>query len=864
MILEHRAVAKHCPSHGEEILKVIFSDWIVAHFEPGTGETNGAQSDAQPVADWRAISLPGDIHEGLFTDGEICDFHGEGGEAACKWISAKEWWWRHSFDAAPCTPGERLILRFQGLDTFATIYLNGAEIGRSDNMFLGQDIDVTELVRAGANLLALRFDPVALRLEGRTASSWPGIGAGVEETKRNLVRKAQFGWGWDWGPSLPTIGIWRPVELKRERGAAIAALQFRTLALSDDGSAEVRVDVEIEAFAAVASLALDIAIAGPDGALLLSQPCDLSRKGERDVATLTARIADARLWWTADLGEQPLYQVNATLRQGADELDRRELRVGIRTIVLDTSPDPDEPGTEFFRFILNGRSIFAKGACWIPAHSLVGALTREHYRPLIEATARGGMNMLRVWGGGIYEHDAFYDLCDEQGVLVWQDFMFACSPYPENYPDLVASIEAEAAYQVQRLRHHPSLALWCGNNENQFIQDFVNEAVGVKLPLEGTLFYDRIIPEQVAKLDPAVPYWPGSPFGGPHANSMKAGDLHNWTVWHGLPPVPDDKSTGPVDRSPEGVAYQRYAEDMGRFISEFGIQASPVMETLRRSVPADQLSLKSPAMENRIKDNPTNKVDAMLEPATGLPSTMEEYVDFTQITQAEGLKFGIEHYRRRKPHCSGTLIWQLNDCWPGVSWSLLDFYGFAKAGYHYVRRVYAPLMASFKPLEDGSVELWITNDQARDASGGLVIELVDMNSGTIWHDTVRYSVPDNGSERVWSAVAEHIAAAPSRVLTVRAADEAFPANRHFFAAIKDLDRPKDVTPSVAIEQLGPNEVKITLGAAAYLYFVHLLVPSETALFSDNYFDMAAGETRTVTVSDVARPLSAADIVVRSC
>ncbi|NIJ37765.1 beta-mannosidase [Sphingopyxis panaciterrae] len=839
----------------------MMDQWNVAAFAPGDGLAAGAAGDSPPPGDWYAVTLPGDIHEALFAAGVVCDPHGEGGEEACAWISTKEWWWRHGFEAASAVVDERLILRFDGLDTFATIYLNGEEIGQSDNMFLGKEIDVTGRVRVGANLLAIRFDPVPLRVEGRTANAWPGLGVGVEVSKRNLVRKAQFGWGWDWGPTLPTVGIWRPVVLQRQRIAAIDALQFRTLTLGADGSAAVCVDAEVEAFAADEPLALTIEIAAPDGAVLLTQASTLVREGDRDVARVAATIAQAQLWWTAELGAQPLYRVTATLRHNGEELDRRELRVGIRTIALDTSPDPDEPGTRFFRFILNGRPVFAKGSCWIPAHSLVGVLTREHYRPLIEATARGGQNMLRVWGGGIYEHDAFYDLCDELGVLVWQDFMFACSLYPEHYPDLVASIEAEVAYQVRRLRHHPALALWCGNNENQFIQSFVNEATGSQDAVEGALFYDKIIPEQVAKLDPAVPYWPGSPFGGPHANSMKEGDLHNWTVWHGLPPVPDDRSIAAVDRSPEGVAYQRYAEDMGRFISEFGIQASPVMETLRRSVPADQLSLKSPALENRIKDIPKNKVDAMIAPVTGLPATLDDYVDFTQIAQAEGLKFGIEHYRRRMPHCSGTLIWQLNDCWPGVSWSLLDFYGFAKAGYHYVRRVYAPLLASFKPLEDGAVELWLTNDRARDLAGDLVVELVDMHVGTVWRDEVAYAVSDNRSRPIWRADAARLGAAPGRLLTVRAADEAFPANRHFFAAIKDLERPHDARPEYAIEQAGPNEVTVTLTASAYLFFVHLLVPSETALFDDNYFDLAAGETRVVTIRDTARPLRAADVTV---
>ncbi len=231
------------------------------------------------------------------------------------------------------------------------------------------------------------------------------------------------------------------------------------------------------------------------------------------------------------------------------------------------------------------------------------------------------------------------------------------------------------------------------------------------------------MPRAVAELDPTTPYWPGSPFGGPHPNSMLAGDVHDWTVWHGMPPVPVDRPVGRFEITPESVAYTRYAEDMARFIGEFGIQASPVMETLKRALPEDQRQLGSPGLLNRVKDRPKNKVDAMLIPVTGLPDSLEQYVDFTQITQAEGLKFGVEHFRRRTPHCSGTLIWQYNDCWPGISWSLVDYYGFGKASYFYIARAYAPVMASFKAAEDDAIELWIVNDRMQPTAGALNLAL---------------------------------------------------------------------------------------------------------------------------------------------
>ena len=300
-------------------------------------------------------------------------------------------------------------------------------------------------------------------------------------------------------------------------------------------------------------------------------------------------IYNPQLWWTHDLGEPTLYTLQAILSLDGTQLEQQQQEVGIRTLELDQSPDTAEPGTRFFRFVLNGVPIFVRGACWIPAHSFVGALKAERYAMLLKAAQEANMNMLRVWGGGIYEHDVFYELCNRSGILVWQDFMFACAMYPEDKRSFVDEVEAEARYQVRRLRNHPCLALWCGNNENQWIHDrtYWDKA---DFAVPGSLYYNQLLPQIVKELDGKTPYWPGSPYGGN---------------------------------------------------------------------------------------------------------------DYSMLAQAEGLKFGIEHYRRRKPHCSGTLIWQLNDCWPVLSWSIVDYYGFGKAGYFYTRRAYAAVMASFQKGNDG-------------------------------------------------------------------------------------------------------------------------------------------------------------------
>jgi beta-mannosidase len=450
--------------------------------------------------------------------------------------------------------------------------------------------------------------------------------------------------------------------------------------------------------------------------------------------------------------------------------------------------------------------------------------------------------------------------------LIWQDFMFACAPYPEDDPSFVAEVRSEIDYQVSRLRNHPCLALWCGNNENQWLhslRSLASDRPAAAVP--GTLYYDEIMPQGIRDRDGFTPYWPGSPWGGPSPNSAIEGDVHDWHVWHGLPVGEVDPerllrlfADGP---QPEDVAFIHYAEDRGRFISEFGMHASPVLETLRRCIPSDQLYHHSPAMDHHNKDNPKTKGDNLMLSVTGLPKDLQEYIDFSMISQAEGLKFGIEHFRRRKPHCSGTLVWQLNDCWPVLSWSILDYLGFGKAGYFYVRRAYAPVLASFQESEDGSVELWITNDTLQDVVEPIAIRLGTFAGETLWEDRPEAEVPANTSVAVWRGEAARIAGANDRYLAVRSPSGRFPQNRHFFAAIKDLNRAA-AEPEVRISSRGERELRVDLRASVYLYYVHLIVPDENTHFSDNYFDLAPGDRQIVVVTNPETPLTPDMVSVR--
>jgi len=837
----------------------MLTDWRMKDFDVGAGLATHAFDNDARSADWVDVSAPGDTYLALHAAGRLPDPFADQNEARCAWVIDREWWWRCDFTTPAVRPGERLQLNFLGLDTFATVWLNGEVIGEADNMFRPYVFDVTDrLAASGVNRLAVRFDPPADRLKNVEPPLWPGMGFTVGVNKRNMVRKAQFGWGWDWGPTLPTVGLWRPVTLEVVAPVGLDDVHFWTESIAADHH-EAKVGVEVTARAVAKSLVADITLIDPYGKTAASVRAPVT-DGKANCAFT---LADPQLWWTHDFGAPALYRLQVLLIDGDEVVERRELKVGVRTIAIDQSPDPDEPGATFFRFVLNGRPIFARGSCWIPASSFVATLGEAQYRPLIESLADGAQNMVRIWGGGVYEHDAFYDLCDEVGLLVWQDFMFACAPYPQDDPAFVDSVATEVRYQISRLRNHPSMGLWCGNNENQMMQDFQRRPDVPEKPFLGALYYDEIIPEAVAALDPTTPYWPGSPAGGPHANSMLAGDVHDWTVWHGLPPVPVDRPVGRPNATPEGKAYTRYAEDMSRFVSEYGLHASPAMETLKRAIPEADLYYGSPALEHRIKDNPKDKVNTLLVTSTGLPTDLQEYVDFTQLMQAEGLKFAIEHFRRRMPHCSGSLIWQYNDCWPCVSWSLMDYNGFAKASWFYTRRAYAPAVASFKDLGEGNVELWISNERLEAIRETVTVSLVDLISGEAVTASVDVEVGSNASHEVWTLPSTWPAPTPGHALRVRSASGAFPDNRLFFAAIKDLRRPRDVKLEVSVTQRDPHTLEVTLQAPAYTLFAHLIVPHGWTRFSDNHFDLLAGERRTITVSNPDVVLRPEDVTVRS-
>jgi beta-mannosidase len=805
-----------------------------------------------PDAKWLPAVVPGGVHESLLAGGEIGHPYVDDNELAVRWVEDRVWWYRARFGiASQPAADERLQLVLNGLDTVATVWLNDVEIGRYADQFRPAVIDITDLCAADNELL-IRFIPPLEGLEPPasatdTAKVLAAKRADVivtepdetpagsrSDTQRTYRRKATCSWGWDFAPRLPSIGLLEAAELRRERVVAIAGRYVHAIEVDVAlRMAVISAEIEIEEFAGPAD-EVRLTITTPDGEVLTASQPNPGPRAEFQVA-----VGQAQLWWTHDLGDQPLYDVVIELIAGGAVVDSSGDRIGIRSIELDRQTDPFQHG-RLFRFILNGVPVFARGANWVPMSMLPGSVTPDDARALVARARDGEMNMIRIWGGGFYESDAFYDACDDLGVLVWQDFAFACNDYPSDDADLTAEVEAEAIFQVRRLRNHASLAIWAGNNEVQAIHDIAH---GNCDPGPwGWSFFHELLPAVVEAHSPDAIYWPGSPWGEDRSemvNGVSDGDRHAWEVWHGL----SVGAGGPESYQTPGEArhFRRYAHDEGRFISEFGIIAAPELGTLQRWNPAASLALDSPAFLHRIKDAPKDKALELMAVETGLPTTIEEYVEYSMAVQAEGMKFGVEHYRRRQPHCNGTLIWQLNDSWPGVSWSLIDHDLVPKASYYFVKRAYRPLLASFRDTPQG-VELWLTNSGQREADLLLDVVLMTITGERQHHDRVAVRAEPYSSMVFWRS------AEPSSAdLVAWVSGDRVTSNRQFFAPLKDLPLGES---SVAwsAERTGPTSAAVELVATGVCAYVRIASPAPGVSFDDNYVDLRPDERRTIQVS----------------
>lgn len=775
--------------------------------------------------------VPGSVHLDLHRAGVIPDPFYRLHERDVAWVDDTDWIYKTSFHLDAVTSGT-VLLRFLGLDTIAEITLNGEPVGQSDNMFVPHEFEVHSLLRAGENTLEVLFR--SARPVGRERlNAWSEHHEAPSPhpflwDARSFVRKAQYMFGWDWGPVLISCGIWRPVELLTVPCARLLDPGY-SVHFNNDG-ARVRFDVAVERAPEQTDtpLALVVDIDGE-----ASQRVDVMGTDGRIPLEVTLEITDP-VRWSPD--NPRLYPVALTLQSGDRTVDELHMRIGLRTVELKRPQDADGAG-EGFLFSVNGHNTFCRGANWIPADSFPSRTYDDaaRLRPLLTAAKEAGFNMLRVWGGGMYESDTFYDLCDEIGILVWQDFPYACAYYPDDRESLDSAAE-EATAAVRRLRIHPSLALWCGNNENQ--QMFADNWQGLNPPhFLGQALYEQVFPKVVAAENPDVPYWPGSAYGGDNPNSPDIGDRHNWDVWHG--------------EGIEGGDWPHYAEDRARFCSEFGFASACGLAAWDTCLAPSDRSPTSAAVQWHDKTGKAYDIYlGYIERHFPEVRSLDDLVYFSQLNQAEAMKFGVEHYRRLKGRCWGTLIWQLNDCWPVQSWAMIDYLGEHKAVYHAAKRFYAPVLLSLVRTGE-TFDAHIVNDREEPVEGDLTIRLARFDGTIVREQRERVSADVNGAGKV-ATIDAAAGLGDGRDVYVHASLKLDDSERPI-EALSLLSEPRELhLPPASVDvhvHDGVSGPTVTLRAQEFQAYVWLNARGLGPLqWSDNFFHLVPGEERIVSVS----------------
>lgn len=636
----------------------------------------GPVPDGVVIPDAVPAVVPGCVHTDLLAAGVIPDPLDGDNEARLAWMWRCDWRYRTVFRASAADEGEHVELVLEGLDTFAVVTLNGVELGRGDNQFRRYRYEVGHLLREGGNELVV--DLASALNEAERREGVHGHYPHVNDHPFSMVRKSACSFGWDWGPVTVTAGIWKPVRLERWSGARVRDVRLGVDL--DGGRGEARLVVEIEREAGAPPSTLHYTVAGASVRAVVDAP------GVSE-AVLEVSVPDVEPWWPRGYGDQRLYDSRL-------DLDGREVwsrRVGFRRAAIDLSPDG--AGSPL-RLLVNGGLVLVKGVNWIPDDVFPTRLTRERYRRALADAVDSGCNTVRVWGGGLYESEDFYDAADELGLLVWQDFMFACAAYSEE-SWLSETVVIEARQAVGRLAGRASLVLWCGGNETETgFQEWGWREELAGRPW-GRDYYRRILPGIVAELDPTTPYIPSSPFSPDpwaRANNQCDGDTHVWDVWN-------------------EADYLHYADHAPRFASEFGFGGPMAYSTLRAAVHDEPLGCEGVQLAVHQKAE-----DGFAKLQRGIDNHLVEPADFrrwhwaTQLNQARALDFGISHFRSLQPSCSGSLIWQLNDCWPVISWAVVDSAGVRKPGWYALRRAQADRMLVLEPAGEGMVRLIAVND----------------------------------------------------------------------------------------------------------------------------------------------------------
>jgi len=819
------------------------------------------QADSHPQArQWQPATVPGTVHTDLFARGLIPDPYVGAAEADLQWIGVADWEYRTTFDVSPSTLGAaRSDLVFEGLDTFAEVFVNGEKLLDADNFFRTWRVRVQGRLREHGNELRVvlhspinRLLPQVQAMPVKIAGNYPSP-YGDEPANAmtaNFVRKPGYHYGWDWGPRYVTAGVWRPVKLQSWDAVRIADMQLRQAQVNKQ---RAQLDVRISVDAARAgTYALRLWQTAPNGKRTQVAERDVALQGiDGEVISLPVTVDQPQRWYPNGYGAQPLYRYDVELRQGRQVLAQASKRTGLRSVVLRT--DADAQGATF-RFVINDIPVFAKGANYIPFDMFAPRVSDAQLRRVLQSAADANMNMIRGWGGGLYESDRFYDLADELGLMVWQDFMFGGGMQPAYDKAFRDNVIAEARDNVRRLRDHPSIVLWCGNNEEEIAWKYwgggdQGQALKARDPAFGQKVWDgyvqlfgRDLRKLVDEEGGGIRYWASSPSNdlAEIANTPAAGDMHYWEVW-GNPAHP------PV----------KYLEITPRFMSEYGLQAWPDQRTVDAFAPRQEQGVATPVIEAHQKfmaGKGNERLMHYVEMEFGTPKDFGDFIYLSQAMQAEGIEQAALHHRASRPYTMGSLYWQLNDVWPGASWSSVDWFGRWKALQFHARRFFAPVAVATLRDAQGKTGVGLINDRTSARSGELRLRVMSL-TGTPLRDE-RKSVqlaPLSATKIASYSDAALLGDADPRttVAVFELAVSGEPVSRRviYFSAAKDMKWP-DPHLRGELRRDGDGYAldlrSQALARATWIDFGDL----EVAL-SDNALTLLPGETTTVRVKTTA-------------
>lgn len=809
--------------------------WRFKGFKDCDGEEQGAHLTNLKVDDWLLAEAPLTAHTNLIANEVIPDPFKGLYEREVQWVNESEWWYRKEVElTAELINKDVVELFFAGLDTYATVWVNDTKVGEANNMFTPWRFNIKEAAKTGKNLIAIRFKPVykvASELEAKHKHKYTCLSAD-NFSARPYVRKAQYSFGWDWGPTLPTSGIWRDSKIIAYNIARLGYVSGLPEEVSKE-KAKVKLVAEIHA---IKEAKLNVSFTLDGFGQTITEQKETKVKPGRNFAECLIDVDKPMLWWPKGYGTPNLYQAKIKVYTDKEFLDETSINVGIRKIELIEEPD-DEGKTFIFR--INGQNIFCKGANWVPADSFLPKVNFEQYNKLLSFAAEANFNMLRVWGGGIYEADEFYNLCDSLGIMVWQDFMYVCAGYPEE-EWFLREAEREAMEAVLRLRGHPSIVVWCGNNENQWLHNILWRTRDKVERLYGSQIYESLLLQVSKFLDPTRPYRPSSPFpfGGKDSSGRNEGDRHNWEVWS------------------QGNDYPEYLKDNGRFISEFGWQAPPTMKLLEAYLEETDLHPNSAAFKAHEKQiGGLELLKALLAVHYPVPEDLRLFVLYSQLNQADALKTAIMHWRSRMFKTSGCLIWQLNDCWPVISWSLIDYGLNPKAAYFAVKRVFKPVIAPLL-VKEGKAYCHVVNETEKSQELEFAFKVLRFNGKTVYEKKQPVKSKAFSSQLVFEASLDELPLVDDCTLTVtlESMGKILYQDSRTFREPKELKLP---TPQLKTEirKIDVGKFEISLTSNVYAKAVHLKLESIKADFEDNFIDLLPNQPKTLlcrTVNDTSQ------------